>query len=157
MNKVIWLIVTAVVCGISVAGVSAYAYNKGKQSGMHEVQTLWQSEKATLFSLLRATEQRMETQQLRAREHAQLREKAFMEDLLAARATSDRLRQQLTNAYAHIPEAPRASVDEYAVTVSQLFEQCTENYRDMAAKADGHANDVRLLQESWPVNENTGK
>lgn len=43
-----------------------------------------------------------------------------------------------------------AACVEAAATAAELFEQCSERYSDVAAAADGHANDVLTLTEAWP-------
>ena len=67
----------------------------------------------------------------------------------AARA-ADRLRGDLANVRASIAAAPRPAVDQYATTASELLADCGRELADVAAKADGHAADVRLMQAAWP-------
>ena len=43
-----------------------------------------------------------------------------------------------------------AAVAEYASTAGELLAQCGAEITELAAKADGHANDVRTLIEAWP-------
>ena len=67
----------------------------------------------------------------------------------AARA-ADRLRGDLTNVRASIAAAPRPAVDQYAATASELLADCGRELADVAAKADGHAADIRLMLAAWP-------
>lgn len=62
----------------------------------------------------------------------------------------DSLREQLSDAKQRIASASAAAVAEYASTAGELLAQCAEEVTDLAAKADGHANDVRTLIEAWP-------
>lgn len=71
-------------------------------------------------------------------------------DASAARAERDRLRADLARVPARIAAASRAAVDEYAATVTVIFEQCTERYSGLAGKADGHAADAGALEAGWP-------
>jgi hypothetical protein len=43
-----------------------------------------------------------------------------------------------------------AAVARTASTSVKLLGSCGERYGDLAARADGHANDVRSLIEAWP-------
>lgn len=67
----------------------------------------------------------------------------------AARA-ADRLRGDVANLRASIAAAPRAAVDQYATTASELLAECGRELADVARAADGHAADVRLMLAAWP-------
>lgn len=71
----------------------------------------------------------------------------------AARLESDSLRQQAADAARKLADSatPDATVREYAAAVNGLFDQCQRNYQDMAAKAQGHADDVRMILAAWPT------
>ncbi|EYC51455.1 hypothetical protein AZ34_10465 [Hylemonella gracilis str. Niagara R] len=67
-----------------------------------------------------------------------------------SRVDADRLREQLRGAERRIAAAPDAAVRKYASTVTELFDACVREYRDVAAAAAGHAADVRTLIAAWP-------
>lgn len=67
----------------------------------------------------------------------------------AARA-ADRLRGDVASLRASIAAAPRPAVDQYAATAGELLAECGRELADVAAKADGHAADVRLMLAAWP-------
>lgn len=67
-----------------------------------------------------------------------------------AAAESNRLRDELSRADARIAQAADAAVRDYAVAANAVFADCSRQYQNMAAKADGHASDVRTLIEAWP-------
>ena len=67
----------------------------------------------------------------------------------AARA-ADRLRGDLAALRSRIAAAPRPAVDQYAATASELLAECGRELADVAAKADGHAADLRLMLAAWP-------
>jgi lipid II:glycine glycyltransferase (peptidoglycan interpeptide bridge formation enzyme) len=67
----------------------------------------------------------------------------------AARNERDRLRDQLNTGTAYVASATHAAVVDYATTLTTVFEQCTAEYLDMAAKADGHAVDAAALYNGW--------
>lgn len=60
------------------------------------------------------------------------------------------LSKQLSEANKRLSTAPRQTIIEYTITNSELLEACTEEYRGVAEKADGHAIDVERLSEVWP-------
>ena len=68
----------------------------------------------------------------------------------AAARAADRLRGDLANVRASIAAAPRPAVDQYAATASELLAECGRELADVAAKADGHAADIRLMLAAWP-------
>ena len=59
------------------------------------------------------------------------------------RNTADAIRLGLPNATV---EAARTAADAFAA----VFSECQGRYGALAEKADGHANDVRVLTEAWP-------
>ena len=59
------------------------------------------------------------------------------------RHTADTIRLGLPHATV---EAARTAADAFAT----VFTDCQGRYGELAAKADGHASDVRTLEEAWP-------
>lgn len=59
------------------------------------------------------------------------------------RNTANAIRLGLPNATV---EAARAAADAFAA----VFTDCQRRYIEVARAADGHANDVRTLEEAWP-------
>lgn len=69
-----------------------------------------------------------------------------------ARLERDGLRHELAASRDKIPDATRDSLNQYAATLSGLFDQCAASYSDLARQAQGHASDVRTLTDAWPKN-----
>jgi hypothetical protein len=67
----------------------------------------------------------------------------------AARAESDRLRQQVATADS-VSTATVASLRAYTTTLGTVFRECVATVEELAAKADGHALDSRTLNGAWP-------
>ena len=63
---------------------------------------------------------------------------------------TNQLRQQLDTANRNLSKYSSAALIERVNTVSDVFEQCTVAYADVAEKADRHAADVQLMVNSWP-------
>jgi multidrug resistance efflux pump len=88
-----------------------------------------------------------------AERDASVRMAALSRDAAAAKSERDRLRVAVA-AYT----APRltalgkslAPELDHASPFPELFLQCTDRYVELAAKADGHASDVRTLIDAWP-------
>ena len=70
-------------------------------------------------------------------------------DADAARNERDRLRDDLIASRSAFSEATDASLAQYTNTLSIVFEQCTREYSELAAKADGHATDAESLFTAW--------
>ena len=70
-------------------------------------------------------------------------------DADAARNERDRLRDDLIASRATFSEATDTSLAQYTNTLSVVFEQCTREYSELAAKADGHATDAQSLFNAW--------
>jgi membrane protein involved in colicin uptake len=71
-------------------------------------------------------------------------------DNAAAAAAADRLRNDIAAMRARHRAAVTAACPLPVPAVGDLLGECAEAYRGMAAKADGHAGDVRTLIEGWP-------
>ena len=72
-----------------------------------------------------------------------------MADATSARDERDRLRDALVASRGSFADATDASLAQYANTLSVVFEQCTREYSELAAKADGHATDAENLFTAW--------
>ena len=70
-------------------------------------------------------------------------------DADAARDERDRLRDELAASRGTFADATLPSLVEHARTLSVVFEQCTKEYSELAAKADGHAADAESLFTAW--------
>lgn len=69
----------------------------------------------------------------------------------AAAAELGRVQNDLSEAKRRLADAPVEALREYAGTVSDLYGECEAELTETAAAATGHASDVILLSESWPV------
>jgi septal ring factor EnvC (AmiA/AmiB activator) len=80
---------------------------------------------------------------------AQAQAKANAAAATAARRERDGLRDDLAASRTTFADSTHASLAAYADTLSVVFEQCTKEYSDVAAKADGHAADTATLFNAW--------
>lgn len=79
------------------------------------------------------------------------RERADARRLDAVRAERDRLRLERDEALTRFAQATPEAQLEYVTALDAVFGECAERYEAMAGAAAGHASDVVLLSESWPV------
>lgn len=70
-------------------------------------------------------------------------------DATAARDERDRLRDDLIASRSAYANATDASLINHTRALSVVFEQCTREYSELAAKADGHAVDAQSLFTAW--------
>ena len=78
------------------------------------------------------------------------REKSLLSDINASHRAVDSLRTQLTSANSDLSNSSQRSLANRVIALTDVFEQCTARYADLAEKADGHASDVQLIQGAWP-------
>ena len=81
---------------------------------------------------------------------ARKREADLRRNVAAARTESDGLRDAIYAFRAKLPNATAATVAVAADTAAELLGACSAEYQDVAAAADGHAADARLMHEAWP-------
>jgi hypothetical protein len=67
----------------------------------------------------------------------------------SARLERDGLRDDLAASRTTFADSTHTSLAAYADTLSVVFEQCTREYLELAAKADGHALDTTTLFNAW--------
>ncbi len=60
------------------------------------------------------------------------------------------LRSAISGARQRLPSDSVTTIALTADTGLELFGECTDRYRDVAEKADGLVNEVKMLQEAWP-------
>lgn len=95
-------------------------------------------------------EQELTTQVQEAQANGLKREETIKALAAAVGKSSDSLRNTANAIRLGLPlatvEAARTAADAFAA----VFTDCQGRYADVAAKADGHASDVRTLEEAWP-------
>jgi hypothetical protein len=102
---------------------------------------------ATQKALDETTRMQREKDNAVAKAQAQAKSNAAAAD--AARRERDGLRDDLAASRTTFADSTHTSLSAYASTLSVVFEQCTKEYSDVAAKADGHAADTATLFNAW--------
>lgn len=91
-----------------------------------------------------------QTDALQARDDSAQREQATRLAISSSDVALGRLRNA-TNQSLQSADHSLTACLERAETTGKLLDQCAEAYRDMAANADRHANDVATLKQAWPT------
>ena len=95
-------------------------------------------------------EQELSAQVQEAQANGLKREETIKALAAAVGKSSDSLRNTANAIRLGLPhatvEAARTAADAFAT----VFTDCQGRYGELAAKADGHASDVRTLEEAWP-------
>ena len=88
---------------------------------------------------------------------ARATERAQTNAVAAAAAATElgRVRNDLSEAKRRLADASAEALREYAGTVSDLYGECEAELTETARAATGHASDVVLFSESWPVKGST--
>ena len=81
---------------------------------------------------------------------AEQRAKTQAANAANARADADRLRAQLDGVPARLASATDGAVRDFANVASDVLGACIREYQGVAAEAEQHASNVRLLIEAWP-------
>ena len=136
----------AALIGAAIAGFTVW---EAQEARIARIKTQHAEAQAQATAQALATTAQMQKDRDDAIQKAQERAQQNAAAAAAARRTADSLRAQLASAQ-RIASAPPAAVAEYASTAGELLADCGAEVAELAAKADGHANDVRTLIEAWP-------
>ena len=144
--KALLIAAVAVALGFAWNGFIKHEQNIGYQKAVAEynVKLLAAKEAAD------RREQELTTQVQEAQANGLKREETIKALAAAVGKSSDSLRNTANAIRLGLPnatvEAARTAADAFAT----VFTDCQRRYADVAEKADGHASDVRTLEEAWP-------
>jgi hypothetical protein len=134
---------------LALALTNAGSYLRGRSDGKRLQQQEYASAIAKANAMVAAESQRRQAAVDKALADAASRESRIRADALGARRQLDGMRGTLDA----VERASKASSDAAAKSVaalSDVFEQCSRRYQELAEVADRHANDSLTLQRSWP-------
>ena len=144
--KALLIAAVAVALGFAWNGFIKHEQNIGYQKAVAEynVKLLAAKEAAD------QREQELSAQVQEAQANGLKREETIRTLAAAVGKSSDSLRNTANAIRLGLPhatvEAARTAADAFAT----VFSECQGRYGELAAKADGHASDVRTLEEEWP-------
>ncbi len=143
--------VAAFLAGLSVAAASTWHVQAWRYDAQIAGIKTAHAQAATLASEEAARNFRAITTQYEgALNDSRKREADLRRNVAAARNESDGLRDAIYAFRAKLPNATAATVAVAADTAAELLGACSAEYQDVAAAADGHAADARLMHEAWP-------
>lgn len=144
--KALLIAAVAVALGFAWNGFIKHEQNIGYQKAVAEYNV-------KLLAAKEASDKRekeLTTQVQEAQANGLKREETIKALAAAVGKSSDSLRNTANAIRLGLPhatvEAARTAADAFAT----VFTDCQRRYADVAAKADGHASDVRTLEEAWP-------
>ena len=136
----------AILAGVLAWQVQAWRYDariEGLKSQHTEATAKAQSD-------ARATEKALSDKLQEAQNNATKRENKLRNDAAAARRTADGLRDTIYSIRADLPSYSQSAAAKTADTAAELLQQCADEYRSVAEKADRHAADTVMLRDAWP-------
>lgn len=140
-----------------VALVLLALYATGRHHGAEHVRGQWAQERAGQAAAALAAEQAarqrvilMNERIRKAESNAEMRQNENIRLAGDAAATAGRLRNELSAARGRLSAATAAACRETAGAALELLGTCADEYRAVAAAADGHASDVKTLSDAWP-------
>lgn len=148
------LLIGGAVIAAAVAAVAAWNHRidqQGYERGRTEVIAKWNEANAKAVAQQRAEQQRLQTQKEKALNEAADREKSLRADVARVGRERDRLRDELAASRSTIDTASVASLRKRASALTDVFQQCVDEYRSVAEKADRHATDSLMYQRAWPA------
>lgn len=97
-------------------------------------------------------ERRWAEQITQAEQNYNVKIKQIQSDATAAQSATNSLSKQLASAKQRLSTATKQTSDQYTATLSDVFEQCVDKYREVAQRADEHRANEEKLSEAWPSN-----
>lgn len=137
-----------------VVGLLVWIFQDARHgAAMSEYQAEVMAEREAASARVRKVEGDFNAKYQTAVNAARDRERALRDDLAAVRGASERMRAQQTEAASRISTATTASLAEYTISLSAVFEDCRAAYAGMGEVAQRHADDAQTLIEAWPVSQ----
>lgn len=125
-------------------------YWRGNVAGRASVQAKWDAADLMWQAENRKQEQVYAKAIEKAIAERDAKLKTIQSDAAAARAAAGSLRDQLAEARRGLAAHTPAAVFDYATTATDVLDECTGRYSEVAEKADGHAADAAALMRAWP-------
>ena len=133
---------------LAIAAGLAFSHFYVYRSGKNNVRTEWDLSRAEADRESRKLEQMRQSNVDAAAVAGAKRKIVIVADSRGAADAVDSLRNAI--AIRDLAEESAASATKRAAAAEQLLIESAGVYQELAAKADGHASDVRLLLEAWP-------
>lgn len=88
----------------------------------------------------------------KAEQNYNVKIKQVQSDATAAQSAANSLSKQLSIAKQRLSSSSSETNNQYTSTLSDVFEQCVEKYREVAQRADEHRANEKKLSDAWISN-----
>lgn len=88
----------------------------------------------------------------KAEQNYNVKIKKIQSDATAAQSAANSLSKQLSIAKQRLSSSSSETNNQYTSTLSDVFEQCVEKYREVAQRADEHRANEKKLSDAWISN-----
>lgn len=119
--------------------------------GRAEVQAQWDHQQELDKETARVKEAEFATRLNEAVQNGVIREQTIRTLAAASGGANLGLRDTLAAIRSGVPSATLEALGKSVTALSTVLTKCTGRYIDVAERADRHANDVKTLDEAWPV------
>lgn len=147
LNPWLWLGVALVVIGgfVGFKWWTSSLIEQGRQEVRSEVEAITKAQEQAAAAITA----NLEAQKDEAIKQAEERAKRNAVAAAGARRELDRLRSEIGSTEFVAADSCTAAIDR-AAALGELLGECSERYSEVAAKADGHANDAAAFLAAWP-------
>lgn len=142
------LIIGALAAG-AVWGIHEFLEHE-REIGRKEVRAQWDGQTARDREAARLREADLIKQRDDAVKQRDEREKTIRNLAAGSSAASVGLRDTLNAISSSVPTASIEALRQSTTALSAVLNECQGRYRELAEKADRHANDAKTLEEAWP-------
>lgn len=140
-----------VLVGLLLAGAGGWAANGWRLDAAHRADIAERdAQLAATKDLARLREQDWTTQRNQALENANSRDQIIRSLAAGSAGASLGLRDTLAAISRSVPDASVEALRHSTTTLAAVLQSCQSEYRELAEKADRHANDALMLEQAWP-------
>lgn len=118
--------------------------------GRQEVQAKWDAQVALDKDAAREKEAAFTARLNEAIQSGVVRDQTIRTLAAASGSANLGLRDTLAAIRSGVPSASAEALGQSTATLTTLLADCSGKYRDVAEKADRHANDAKTLGDAWP-------
>lgn len=143
------LITHGIVAVAAAAGAWAWQANS-YDAKLATLKTEYAQAQARAVEIAHADTIRLQTRKDEAVKAATVRATAIAADRDRLRVAVDGLRGDIAQNAASANQATDATRTEHAAAIGAVLSQCAGEIAELAATADGHVSDIRLIIGAWP-------
>jgi hypothetical protein len=138
-----------VLIALALAGLLAFSHFAVYRTGKANVQSKWTASIAAANEDARKLERSRQSAADGAARLAAVRQSAISADASRARSELGGMRDDL-DAIQRASAQSLAAATKSVAALSNVFQQCSRSYQELAEIADRHANDALNLRQAWP-------